>query len=163
MAVEDGKRDASARAIGKWGTVARLLVGGFLVGTVVAGSFTGTFQPAGWLLGLAGFPAMLLAWQAWRARRDPSRLVAVTGSAGPLLIVGVFVVLYTTPWYAPPIGFLSDAALLFIGSSMLLAAYRGYAGCEVLAFSNWLLRRDDQVGCLLFDPVDRLESRASAR
>ena len=42
---------------------------------------------------------------------------------------------------------------------MLLAAARGYAGCEVLAASNWLLRRDDQVGCALFLPVDRGESQ----
>jgi len=27
----------------------------------------------------------------------------------------------------------------------------------VLAVSNWLLRRDDQVGCVLFAPVDQLE------
>jgi hypothetical protein len=54
----------------------------------------------------------------------------------------------------------SDAALLFYGASMLLAAARGYAGCEVLAVSNWLLRRDDQVGCLVFSPIDGLERRA---
>lgn len=163
MAVKDGNRATSARAIGGWGTAARLLVSGFMVGSVVVGSFTGdgTFQPAAWLLGLAGFPVLLLAWQAWRAHRDPGRLVAVTGVAGHGLTFGVFLVLYTTTWYAPPIDFLSDAALLFFGSSMLLAAYRGYAGCEVLAISNWLLRRDDQVGCVLFDPVDRLESRRS--
>jgi hypothetical protein len=35
----------------------------------------------------------------------------------------------------------SDAALIFYGASMLLAALRGYAGCEVLAVSNWRLRR----------------------
>jgi hypothetical protein len=40
---------------------------------------------------------------------------------------------------------------------MLLAAARGYAGCEVLAISNWLLHRDDQIGCLVFSPIDRLE------
>ena len=51
----------------------------------------------------------------------------------------------------------SDAALIFYGASMLLAAARGYAGCEVLAVSNWLLRRDDQVGCVVFWPVDHLE------
>jgi hypothetical protein len=28
---------------------------------------------------------------------------------------------------------------------------------EVLALSNWLLRRDDQVGCVLFSPIDQLE------
>ena len=42
---------------------------------------------------------------------------------------------------------------------MLLAALRGYAGCEVLAISNWLLRRDDQVGCMVFAPVEDLERR----
>jgi hypothetical protein len=40
---------------------------------------------------------------------------------------------------------------------MLLAAARGYAGCEVLAISNWLLRRDDQVGCMRFAPIDHVE------
>jgi hypothetical protein len=48
---------------------------------------------------------------------------------------------------------------LFYGSSMLLAAARGYAGCEVPAASNWVLRRDDQVGCVLFWPVDETERR----
>ncbi len=46
---------------------------------------------------------------------------------------------------------------MFYGASMLLAAARGYAGCEVLAISNWLLRRDDQVGCVVFWPIDQLE------
>jgi hypothetical protein len=101
----------------------------------------------------------LLTWQAWRARRRPDRLVAVTGPVGHLLTLAIFLVLYGTAWYAPPIAFVSDAALLYFGSSMLLAAYRGYAGCEVLSISNWVLHRDDQVGCVLFDPVDRLEGR----
>jgi len=33
-------------------------------------------------------------------------------------------------------------------------ALRGYAGCEVLAVSNWLLRRDDQVGVVHRGCVD---------
>lgn len=53
--------------------------------------------------------------------------------------------------------FTSDAALLFYGASMLLAAACGYAGCEVLAVPNWLLRREDQVGYVLFAPVDAIE------
>jgi hypothetical protein len=69
----------------------------------------------------------------------------------------VFLALYLTPWYAPPLRFTSDAALLFYGASMLLAGLRGYAGCEVLAVSNWLLRRDDQVGCVVFSPIDQFE------
>ncbi len=56
-----------------------------------------------------------------------------------------------------------DATLVFLGVSMLLAALRGYGSCESLAISNWLLRRNDQVGCLLFSPVDRLETRRASR
>lgn len=161
MAAMARNRGASARAIGGWGTAARLLVGGFMVGSVVYGSLTGdgTLQPESWLLGLVGFPAAVLGWQRWRTQSNPDRLVAVTGPVGHLLTAVVFLVLYTTTWYAPPIGFVSDATLLFFGCSMLVAAYRGYAGCEVLSITNWLLRRDDQIGCILFDPVDRLEHR----
>ena len=46
---------------------------------------------------------------------------------------------------------------------MLVAAARGYAGCEVLAVSNWLLMRNDQIGCALFWPIDALEARYAAR
>ena len=48
------------------------------------------------------------------------------------------------PEYNRAIDVTGDAAVTFVGASMLLAAARGYAGCEVLAISNWLLRRDDQ-------------------
>jgi hypothetical protein len=79
-----------------------------------------------------------------------------------VLNAAVFAALYATPWYAPPLGFTSDAALIFYGASLLLAAARGYAGCEVLAVPNWLLRRDDQVGCVVFAPVDALERRRAS-
>ncbi|MFC7343108.1 hypothetical protein [Saccharopolyspora griseoalba] len=149
----------SGRAIGARGTAARSLLGGFLVGSVAVGSATGTFRVESWVLGLVGFPLVALAGQAWRARRRPERLVALTGLLGHLVTLVVFLLLYGTVWYAPLIGFVSDAALLFFGSSMLLAAARGYAGCEVLAISNWLLRRDDQLGCVVFDALDRLDPR----
>lgn len=159
MEVGQADRVKQERAIGAVGTAARLLVGGFMVGSVVQGSIVGNFRVESWVLGLVGLPAVVLGWQAWRARRNPERLVAFTGVVGHFLTLVVFLVLWSTPWYAPPIGFVSDAALLFFGSSMLLAASRGYAGCEVLSISNWLLRRDDQVGCVLFDSVDKLERR----
>jgi broad specificity phosphatase PhoE len=41
------------------------------------------------------------------------------------------------------IGSVASAATWRIWASMLLAAARGYACCEVLAVSNWMLRRDD--------------------
>ncbi len=143
------------RAIGPIGTTARTIVGTLLVGSVVQGHLAGPFRPAAWALGLLGFPGLLLGWQWLRARRTPTPLRA-TGPAAHALNVAVFVGLYVLE---PT----SDAALLFYGASMWLAAVRGYAGCEVLAVSNWLLRRDDQIGCAVFWPVDQLEQRRTAR
>lgn len=161
MAIRQQAGPATGRGIGRWGTLARLVLGGYMVGSVVHGAITGEqgFQAAAWFVGLVGFPVVLLGWQAWRARRHSARLVALTGPIGHAATVVVFLLLYGTTWYAEPIDLFSDAALLFFGGSMLLAAIRGYAGCEVLAISNWLLRRDDQAGCILFDPIDRVERR----
>ena len=103
-------------------------------------------------------PTVLLGWQWLRARRTPTRLQA-TGPVANLANLGVFLALYLTPDYAPALAVTGDAALVFYGASMLLAALRGYAGCEVLAVSTWLLGRDDQVGCLLLWPIDHAERR----
>jgi hypothetical protein len=48
---------------------------------------------------------------------------------------------------------------VWLGASMLLAAARGYAGCEVLAISNLITRRRDQIGCILYTPIDTAEAR----
>lgn len=151
-------RAVRSRAIGTAGTAARILVGVVLLGSVVTGEASRGWHPVAWVLALAVFPlaAMAAAWL--RARRHPAGLRA-TGPAGHAANAAVFAALYATPWYAPALGFTSDAALIFYGASMLLAAARGYAGCEVLALPNWLLRRDDQVGCVVFAPVDALERR----
>jgi hypothetical protein len=148
-----------ARAIGAVGTAARLVVGVALVGDVIVGHATGGWRAVSWLLALVVFPAVLLAAQWVRARRGRGRLQA-TGPMAHVLNVAVFLALYLTPWYAPALEATSDAALIFYGASMVLAAGRGYAGCEVLAVSNWLLRRDDQVGCLVFAPIDVIERSA---
>jgi hypothetical protein len=148
---------STRRRIGVAGTVARLLVGLGLVGSVIVGHAR-EFHPLPWLVGLVGFPAVTLGWQWLRARYAPGALRAI-GPVAHVVNIAVFLALYLTPFYAPSLTFTSDAALLFYGGSMLLAAARGYAGCEVLAVSNWLLRRDDQIGCVLFGPVDIVESR----
>jgi hypothetical protein len=143
------------RGIRPLGTTARVLVGGMLVGSVTWGHVTRGFHLSAWLLGLVGFPAVVVGLQWLRARRTPTRLEA-TGPVGHAANLAVFLALYLLE---PT----SDAALLFYGASMWLAALRGYAGCEVLAVSNWLLGRDDQVGCALFWPVDQLERHRSGQ
>ncbi|MGH2874297.1 MAG: hypothetical protein ACRDL5_17790 [Solirubrobacteraceae bacterium] len=48
---------------------------------------------------------------------------------------------------------------VWLGASMLLAAVCGYAGCEVLASWNLLTGRNDQIGCLIYSPIDAFERR----
>src|SRR5260221_11218067 len=94
------------RKIGIIGTVARVVLGLVLLGSVVWGEWSGGFHLASWALGLLGFPAALLAWQSARARRTPARFQA-TGAVGFTLNNLVFVALYF-PWrYAPAPAFSS--------------------------------------------------------
>jgi hypothetical protein len=155
------------RQIGVIGTTARIVLGVVLL---VFGALGGRFvfvhgrlqvnlETASLVIGLVALPIALTTWQWWRLRRHPSRMMA-TGPAPTTLNIAVFALLVGTA-SIPPISFLGFAALIFYGASMLLAAARGYAGCEVLAASNWLLRRDDQIGCLVLSPIDHVEQRMS--
>lgn len=153
---------STGRAIGVWGTAVRILIGVALVGSVLYGHATRGWHSVAWLLGLIVFPAVVLTALWWRSRRNPNPLRA-TGPLGHAVNVAVLLALYLTWWYAPAVAVLSDAALIFYGASMLLAAARGYAGCEVLAVSNALLRRDDQIGCAPFWPIDVAETRRTRR
>src|SRR5260370_4134264 len=154
------------RHSGSIGTTARVVIGllvlgyGLVGGSVVVshGQLRTGFEPLGVLIGVIAFPAVLLAWQWLRARSSTKRFEA-TGPVGTAINMEVFFALVLTPRYAPAFAFTSDAALVFYGASMLLAALRGYAGCEVLAISNWVLGRDDQVGRFVLSPVDNIESR----
>ena len=154
--------DAARRAIGVWGTGARITVGVVLVGSVLVGHAVRGWHPLAWLLGWLMLPTVVLAAQWWRAQRNAAPMRAV-GPVAHVVNLAAFLALYMTWWYAPEWDVLSDAALLFYGASMLVAAARGYPGCEVLAVSNWLLGRDDQIGCAVFWPVDTLETRYAAR
>lgn len=158
-------RGVRRRQIGAIGTTARVVIGALLF---VFGALGGKFifihghpqfglNAAALILGLLGFPAVLIAWQWMRLRRDPSRLEA-TGPLATTVNILAFGLLIGIS-YVPAISYVGYAAFVFYGASMLLAAVRGYAGCEVLAASNWLLHRDDQIGCLVLSPVDRLEQR----
>jgi hypothetical protein len=48
---------------------------------------------------------------------------------------------------------------VWLGASMLLASARGYAGCEALAVFNLITGRRDQIGCLLYTPIDNAEAK----
>jgi hypothetical protein len=149
------------RDVGPIGTAVRLVGGLLLVGFIVYGQLSsGHLSPITWVLGLIGFPALVLAWHFWRIRRNPARF-SDTSALSFVLSLALPVALYFTGWFVPSLWFTSDATLIFVGSSLLLAALRGDAGCEFLALSNLLLRRSDQLACAVFTPIDSLERRGS--
>ena len=143
------------RAIGLVGTLARIALGLTFIYLAVTDFGNPTWDLAWYAAPLAFlvFPAALILFQTVRLRFTNDTLNA-TGVLGFCLNLVVGAVLFS-------FDLTREAMLLFYGASMLLAAVRGYAGCESLAISNWILRRDDQVGCVIFSPLDQIESRTT--
>ena len=146
------------RATGPVGKAGRVLVG---LGLLYLGLADTPFKwGLAWheaLLGLLAFPAVtILGILLWKALAGTSAPIRATGHIGLCATTGVLGTLLAVP-------FTQEAAALFLGSALLLAAIRGYAGCEVTAISNWILRRDHQVGCLVFSPLDAAEAHFSSK
>jgi hypothetical protein len=151
------KQTAMNRQIGIIGTTARVILGTWLAGSVLYGHMViGPVRPLPWIIGLVIFPAIFLTWKWVRARHNPTKLKA----NGPIAsVINIIIFFYFLLWTPSSISFMRDAVLVFYGISMLVAAIRGYAGCESLAISNWILKRDDQLGCLFFSPIDFAERK----
>ncbi len=145
--------DTRTRRIGPVGTLVRGVIGSLMVATAVA-SGAGIAE---WLLGAIFMPAAVIIWQKSLATINPQP-IRMVGPLAHAVTAVAFLVLFLTPYYAPALSVTSGAALIFFGGSMLIGAIRGYKGCEILALSNWLLGRDDQIGCALYSPIDRLEA-----
>jgi hypothetical protein len=135
-------------ALGPVGITARVLGGLLLIGLALFW-WDPTWGDA--VFGLIVLPAVVVGLLALRARRSPAPLRA-TGPLGHLLNALMFVPLLVLPATA-------GGAALFYGASMIVAATRRGGGCEVTAISNTLLERDDEVGCMIFAPVDIIEAR----
>jgi hypothetical protein len=141
----------SERRIGPVGTGLRVLVAAGLL--YLAGGADGLSWSIDWydpVLGLVALPALTVAL-GLAARRYAAGPLRFTGPTGHTLNCAVMVALVFIPYTG-------GAAALFYATTLLVAAWRGQPGCEVTVLSNWILRRDDQVGCPLFGPVDAAEA-----
>lgn len=134
--------------IGPAGVFARAAVGLTLIYLAFFWNDPGWADP---LFAFVVIPAAVTGLLALRARRT-QRPLRATGPVGHAANAAVFVPLFAHP---ATVG----TALLFYGGSMLVAAAHRSGGCEVTAIPNALLDRDDQVGCVLFAPVDLAEAR----
>jgi hypothetical protein len=146
---------AGERRIGPVGTTSRALVGLALL--YLAGGAGGLSWTMGWwdpLVGLVGLPAISVGL-GLAARRYAEGQVRLTGPLAICINCLVIVVLVASPYTGP-------GALLFYGVTLLIGAWRGEPGCEATVPSNLILRRDDQIGCPIFAPVDAWESRRAS-
>jgi hypothetical protein len=138
--------------LGPLGVSARIAVGLTLISLALF------WRDPSWtdaLIGLVVMPHVVTAALALRARRV-KRPLRAAGPLGHAANAAVFVPLFAHPATA-------GAAFLFYGGSMLVAAVRRTGGCEVTAISNAALDRDDQIGCMLFAPIDFAERRSITR
>jgi hypothetical protein len=110
------------------------------------------YDVVGGLVALPGLTILL----GLAARRYAAKPLRFTGPGGHAVNCAVIVALVSNPYTG-------GAATLFYAATLLVAAWRGQPGCEVTVLSNWILKRDDQVGCPLFAPIDAIEARRRPR
>jgi hypothetical protein len=149
-----------ARQIGPIGTVSRA-VGG-LIATAVPIALSGI---AWWDLvaALVALPLVTLAASALvtgayerYAPESLARRHSICSGPGCVLVATVLGAGIALAVATP----VSEVAIWsFFGVSMLVAAVRGYAGCEVLAIPNAITGRRDRIGCVLYTPIDVAEAR----
>jgi hypothetical protein len=143
------------RGIGPIGTSARLLVA---AGLFYLALFNGASWGLRWydaVLGLLVFPGVMLALSLVARHRGTGPL-RWTGPVATGLNCAVIIGLVVNPYTG-------RGAELFYGAALLVAAWRGQPGCEATVLSNWILGRDDQVGCPVFSPIDHAETRLGTR
>ena len=147
---------ATKRRIGPIGTTLRALVGvGLLYIGVGIEAVSSAIELHDLLIGLVALPAIALAL-GLTARRYSAEPVRFDGPAGIVVNCAVIVALATNPYTG-------GGAALFYGLTLLIAAWRGQPGCEATVIPNWVLGRDDQIGCPTFTPIDQAEARLRRR
>jgi hypothetical protein len=147
-----------ARKIGAIGTATRVLSGLALLALAYLNrpaGVLGGLQLHDLVIGLVALPALSVA-VGLGARRYLNGPMRFTGIAGTAVNLGALAVLFGNHYTA-------GAAALFYGGTLLLAAWRGQAGCEFTLLSNVVLGRDDEIGCPLLTAIDALEVRHRQR
>lgn len=148
------------REIGPVGTVSRVAVGLVAVGLPIVLAGFGWWDALGAFVVLPAVTtvAVQLLTTAGRAGgREKIVLGAVCSSRICLLIALAVAASLAFSILTP-----ADGEVFFwvwLGASMLVAAACGYRGCEVLAGPNLLTGRRDEIGCMIFTPIDRAEAR----
>ena len=88
--------------------------------------------------------------------------IAFSAGLGAVVTSGLLIALYFVGFSGLPIvghGKGQLAAISFLGISLLIAGLRATPGCEVMAIPSLLFRKHAELPCLIFSPLDKLESK----
>ena len=55
------------------------------------------------------------------------------------------------------------AAVTFLGISLVVAGVRAVPGCEVMAIPDLFFRKNSELACLIFSPLDKLERKLRSK
>jgi hypothetical protein len=149
------------RAIGPIGTGSRIVGGLVAIALPIALAGFGWWDAAVALLALPVVATAVAALVVAAYRRlAPGALTqpAAICSGPTCWVVAGVVAAYVGITFITPVNG-GTAFWVWIGASLLIAAARGYGGCEVLAMPNLITGRGDQIGCLVYSPIDRAEAR----
>jgi hypothetical protein len=147
---------SATRDIGPVGAATRVLTGLallYIAGGASIASWGIETEDA--VIGLIALPAVMIG-VGLVARRYADGPIRFAGPLGIALNLTVIAALIAN-------GYTGGGATIFYGTTLLIAAWRGQAGCEGTAISNWILGRDDQIGCPMFTPIDELEAHIQRR
>jgi hypothetical protein len=90
------------------------------------------------------------------------RVVSLGPGLGAVVASGLLVALYFVGTSRLPIvghGRGQLAVVTFLGLSLVFAGLRALPGCEVMAIPGLLFGKHAELPCLIFSPLDRLESK----
>lgn len=103
---------------------------------------------------------LLVHWALARHARPLSNWLGVVLAAGPPALL-FFLGLPGGLIFGRGEG--AVAVLLYIGVSLVVMALRADPGCEVMTLPNLIFRKDTQLPCFLFSPIDALERKIRRR
>jgi 4-amino-4-deoxy-L-arabinose transferase-like glycosyltransferase len=155
---------AVTRRIGPLGTAVRAIAGLAAIAYPFATHGIGLWDIAAALVAFPALAALLYvaatrAYERAPALRESSR-AARTWTVSIAVLV-LLLAITTALTFVSPVD--AGAIFLFLGSSLLVVAARGDAGCEVLGVVNALAGRREDTGCIAFAPLDAVETRLEAR
>lgn len=148
------------RQIGPIGTTARMLGGLFAIVVPVTVDGISWFEAGVALLALPLIAATTAPLITWSYRRlYPRALQMRHGICSlPACTLIAVMVIANDVLVAPTTANGNVTIWVWLGASMILAAVRGYGGCELLAPYNLISGRREQIGCLLYTPIDNIEA-----